>query len=159
MNGAHIHLLLNHFPFIGLFFALFFLAFALVRRNETVLRAGLFLLLAAGLFTAPSYLSGEPAEEIVEKLPTFSEHLVEEHEEAAEFAIWAVGATALLSALALFLSLKKGSTPRSLAATVTAATLFSLIIIGRTNNLGGKISHSELRDGAPHSETSAPDEK
>lgn len=152
MNAAHFHLLVNHFPLIGLFFALPLLIYGSLRSNEHFVRAGLFVALVAGLLAAPTFLTGEPAEEILEKLPGFSEPLVEAHEEAAEFAIWVISITTLAAAVALWASVKKNTNSKMLIRAVIVLNLFSLVVMARTSQLGGKIAHPEIRDSnAPSS--------
>ena len=73
MNGAHLHLLLNHFPLIGFVFSLLILGLGYVRANENFVRVGLLVILVSGVLAAPAYLAGEPAEDVIEKLPGFSE--------------------------------------------------------------------------------------
>ncbi len=72
VNVAHLHLVLNHFPIIGVILTLPWLAYALFFKNASILRASLITLVAIALITIPVYLSGEGAEDIVEKLPGVS---------------------------------------------------------------------------------------
>lgn len=154
MNAAHLHLLLNHFPLIGFVFSLLLLTLGLFRSNESYVRAGFLIILVSGLFAVPTYLAGEPAEKVIEKLPGFSEKLVEAHEEAAELAIWFIGAATLAAGAALWLSIKRTVSSKMILRALLALNLVALILIGRTSNLGGKISHPEIRDTnsstAPH---------
>lgn len=145
MNAAHLHLLLNHFPIIGLVFSILFLILGKYRPNEGFARSGLLLILASGLLAVPTYLSGEPAEKIIEKLPGFSEKLVEAHEEAAEIVIWFMGLTTALAGVGLWLSIKNNTRFNLVLKIVITLNLVTLILIGRVSNLGGKISHEEIR--------------
>ncbi len=145
MNAAHLHIVLNHFPLIGFVFSFLILALGLFRSNESYMRVGLLIILVSGLFAVPTYLAGEPAEEIIEKLPGFSEKLVEAHEEAAEIAIWFIGITTLAAGAALGISYKKTGMSKLILRSVLVLNFISLVFIGRTSNLGGKISHPEVR--------------
>ncbi len=146
MNGAHLHLLLNHFPLIGFVFSFLLLALGLFRSNESYVRTGFLIILLSGMFAIPTYLAGEPAEKIIEKLPGFSEKLVEAHEEAAELAIWFIGITTLAAGAALWFANKKSVTSKMILRPILVLNFISLVLIGRTSNLGGKISHPEVRD-------------
>ena len=146
MNAAHLHLVLNHFPLIGLFVALLIFGFGFLRKDETHLRVGLFIIILSGLLAIPVFLTGEPAEEVIEHMPSFSEELVEEHEEAAGFAIWLVEATAVTALAGFYFSIKRGKLPRPLFYGIAALGLFTFAALARTNSLGGKISHPELRE-------------
>lgn len=145
MSGAHLHLLLNHFPIAGLLFSILILALGLWRGNTGFIRAGLLISAISGVLALATYLTGEPAEKVIEHLPGFLENLVEEHEEAAWYAVWTMGFTGLASATALFLSVKKGRIPKPLMILVVILSLFTFTVIARTNYLGGQISHSEIR--------------
>lgn len=151
MNAAHVHLVLNHFPLVGLVFSFFLLALGSLRSNVSFLKAGLLVVLVSGALAVPTFLSGEPAEEVIEKQPGFSEQLVEPHEEAAELAIWFVGATTLAAAIALMLTIQKRATASLAIKAVIVLNLISLVLIGRASSMGGKISHPEIRDGAVQS--------
>lgn len=147
MNAAHIHLMANHFPLVGFVFSFLLLALGLFRSHEGYARAGFLVILVAGLFAIPTFLAGEPAEEIIEKLPGFTEELVEAHEEAAETAIWFIGVTTLAAAGAFWCSMKKVGRSKLILRILLVLNLVSLILIGRTNQLGGRISHPEIRNG------------
>jgi uncharacterized membrane protein len=147
MTGAHLHLLINHFPVIGLIFAIILLILAYLKPTDGYLRSALVILVVAGALAVPTYFSGEPAEDTIEKLSSFSKPLVHEHEEAGEFAIIFMSITGLLAAAALYFSFKTGKIPKALLIGVVALTLFTLTVVARTNYLGGKIGHVELRDG------------
>lgn len=148
MNGAHLHLMLNHFPLVGLFFSALILGFGFFRRNESYLRIGLYAILLCGVLAAPTFLSGESAEEVIESLPAFSEPHVEAHEEAAELVIWLIGATAFAAFGSLVSFWKKPNLARQLTVATFILNLFAVIGIAWVNNLGGKISHPEIRDSA-----------
>lgn len=146
----------NHFPLIGFVFSFLLLALGLFRSNEGYSRAGFLVILVAGLFAVPTFLTGEPAEEIMEKLPGFSEELVEAHEEAAELAIWLIGATTLAAAAAFWSSLRRVGRSQLILKIILVLNLISLILIGRTNQLGGKISHPEIRSDSAPGESEVP---
>ncbi|HWU42153.1 MAG TPA: hypothetical protein VN132_01905, partial [Bdellovibrio sp.] len=118
----------------------------LFRSNREWIRVGLVITVLSGLVAIPTFLTGEPSEKIIKNLPIFSEPLVEEHEEAAEFAIWFTEITALLSVGGLYFSIKKNSFPKPLVIAIVAVHIFTLTVLARTNYLGGKISHPEVRD-------------
>lgn len=150
MSAEHVHLMFNHFPLIGFIFSFLILILGFVRSNESVIRVGFLIILVSGLLTVPTYLSGEEAEHKVEELPTASKEWLEEHEAAAWYAIWAIGFTSVAATAGLYLSNKKGKTPKPVLLGVMLLNLFSLTVIARTNYLGGPITHSEIRDGLPN---------
>ncbi|MEO6906615.1 MAG: hypothetical protein ABI210_01875 [Abditibacteriaceae bacterium] len=87
MNNAHLHLLLNHFPVLGVWFALAAMAVAFALRNVVMMRSSWVLLVLCALMTIPVYLTGEPAEDMVERLPGVSKPILEQHEDVAKPAM------------------------------------------------------------------------
>jgi uncharacterized membrane protein len=148
MNQAHLHLLLNHVPILGSLFGLLLLLGGLLFRSRPVQRAAHIALVAAALGAIPVLLTGEGAEEQVERIAGVSDYYMEEHEETAETAFWmliAAGALALAALAWSFLS-KGKHTALSLVVVLAAAIAFGLM--ARTGWLGGKIRHSEIRTSA-----------
>lgn len=86
MNWAHVHLAVNHLPVIFVPVAVAPLAFAVVLRSADVTNASPGSFVIAAVLGGGVFLTGEPAEEVVEDLPNISDAAVREHEEAAEIA-------------------------------------------------------------------------
>lgn len=147
MNQAHIHLIVNHVPIVGSLFAAVLLGAGLWQKNASLTRAGLVAVLAAGLLCLPAQLTGEGAAAIVQDMPRVSRALIQNHEAAAELGFWALEGAA---ALALFgLLMLKNASPRArlLAGLALGVTLLSFGLLARAGNLGGQISHPEIREG------------
>src|SRR5690606_10804706 len=98
-NFAQIHLSLNHFPIVGIFFSIFALAWGMATRNYPTIRVGLSFIILSALLCIPVYLSGEPAEHQIEHLAGVSAEALEAHEDAALGAFVVVLATGTLAAL------------------------------------------------------------
>ena len=147
MNGVHVHLLLNHFPVIGILIGLVVFALGVWRRNDSWTRLALGLFAAVALVALATMLTGEAAEEAVEHLPGVSESIIETHEEAAQLA--AIG-TYVLGAISLtaLLWLRRRPLPRALTVTVLPVVLLVSGLMGYAANLGGQIRHTEIRAGS-----------
>ena len=147
MNGVHVHLLLNHFPVIGILIGLVVFALGVWRRNDSWTRLALGLFAAVALVALATMLTGEAAEEAVENLPGVSESIIETHEEAAQLA--AIG-TYVLGAISLtaLLWLRRRPLPRALTVTVLPVVLLVSGLMGYAANLGGQIRHTEIRAGS-----------
>jgi uncharacterized membrane protein len=145
MNLAHVHLVLNHFPVVGLYLSAILLGLGLIRKNEGYLKAGLLLVIVAGALVVPTYFTGEPAEDVIKEMQGFSEERVEEHEAAALFAICFTVLASLLAATACWISCKKKQIPYALVIGVFLLVLFTITVVSRTAYLGGMISHPEIR--------------
>lgn len=146
MDATHLHLLVNHLPILGSFFALPLLALALWRRREPWLLAGAVLLLvvaAGGAVVAEE--SGEGAEEAVEHLPGVDEAMIHDHEERAEVAVPLAVVTALAGLVAAAWSLRRGTVFLPAGGAVLALTLASAGAMAWVGQSGGVIRHTEIR--------------
>ena len=151
MNGAHLHLLVNHLPVIGSIFAILLLVWSLARKNTEMARAALGLSVIAAIAGLAAYFTGEPAEHMAEEIAGVSKSAIHTHEESAELATVLLGGYGVF-ALAALIYLRKRTIefPRKL---VTLALLLSFVpagAMGWTANQGGKIRHPEITQaGAP----------
>jgi hypothetical protein len=97
------------------------------------------------LAAIPVFLTGEPAEEAVEKLPGVSESFLELHEEAAEIAIWLMGITGLVSLVALVMQKKQSAKANAAFILACILSAFAFASMAQTGYYGGKIRHTEIR--------------
>ena len=149
MSAAHFHLALNHIPLLGILFGAALLAYGLWRDTSEVQKASLGLLAVAGLITIAVYLTGEPAEEIVEGLAGVSHDAIEAHEALGMYALVASLLTAFSALLALILGAVRQHLIRWTVLLTLVLAIMSTGLLGYTANLGGKISHPELRADTP----------
>lgn len=147
MNPAHIHLLLNHFPIIISIVAFVIFIIGFIKKNDTLTKTAFWLFIASAIFVIPVYLTGEPAENIVEKMPGVNGDLIENHEKGATWAIIYNVLLGLYSAVVLFLYHKKGKFDKKLMIITIVLCLFSISTIIVVGSSGGKIHHMELREG------------
>jgi len=147
MNAAHLHLMLNHLPILGLFFGLVILAFGLLRKQGMLKRTGLILLVFAMAITLPVNSTGEEAEEIVERMPDRSSELIHDHEEAADTALWLMLLTGGLSIGALVMLSRSHQRAHLLTSATLGLGVLVFIWMVQVANLGGRISHPEIRPG------------
>ncbi len=149
MNLAHLHLVLNHVPVIGMLLALALMFAAAVRRSEELKRVSLALLVVFALIAIPVFFTGEPAEDVVEHLPGVSKAAISQHEGAAEIALAGMEVVGALALVGLLLYRRAPATPRWF---FTVAVLLAIVVAGlmaRTANLGGQIRHTEVSGSAP----------
>ena len=145
MNGAQIHLALNHIPLFGTLFGLLILAVASFRHNDLLRTTGFVVLLASALLTIPAYLTGEKAEDVIENLPGVTHDLIEEHEDAALFAFIGVELLGTVALAGLFFSRRNAGLARGCAMGCLLLSIAVMVVLGRTAHLGGQISHQEIR--------------
>ncbi len=149
MNGAHLHLMLIHFPIAGTILAVPLLATAWRLKNETLKLTGLSMVVVVGLLGYAAFLSGGEAGGIVRNFPNVIKGSIHEHAEAADWAIWFLALNALLSVFGLFTFLKHRKVSQWVFTAVMLLTLFSTTVLLRVAYLGGNIQHIETRDGFP----------
>ena len=156
MNTAHWHMLLNHLPMVGIIVGTLILAAGFVLKNQPAVKiTALGVFVFAALMAIPSYLTGEGAEEIAEKLPGVTEGFIENHEDLGKiFLILTESLGALALVTFLFLRLKSKLAPVLLGLVFITAVGTS-IFAKQVGTSGGQVRHTEIRNGnAPASETS-----
>ena len=150
MNGAHLHLVLNHLPVVLAPTALIVLALGLWRRNEEFIKVGLGLFVAASLLAIPAYLTGEPAESVVARYSGVTMENIERHEGAATGALVAIILAGLVSLTHLVREWRRGDAPPWLVPMALILGLLATVWLGVAANLGGHVRHQELRDMRPN---------
>ena len=118
-----------------------------MRKSEEIKRVSLGIFAIIAVATHPVYFTGEPAEEIVDRLPGVEEPIIEEHEESALIAFTAVGILGISALGTLWRYRRADTIPKRL---VIAGMILSIAVCGLmawTADLGGKIRHSEIRSG------------
>lgn len=148
MNQAHLHLLLNHLPILGVLFGLLIMASGFFLKNNSVKRTALGLFVLSGLFAIPAYLTGEGAEEVVESLPGVTENLIEAHEDLANIFLWMVGALGLFSLATFYADFKSNKMAPTLFVISFVAAIGTMVFAQQVGTSGGEIRHTEIRSGA-----------
>lgn len=144
MNFAHWHLLLNHLPVLGTALGTLVLLTALLKRSDELKRLSLWVFVLAAVAAVPAYLTGEPAEGVIERLPNVAENLIERHEGWALISLVATGLTGALALLGWFAYRKAERLPQWLSAGALALALLTSGLMAWTANLGGQIRHPEI---------------
>ncbi|GAB4395801.1 MAG: hypothetical protein OHK0053_06620 [Microscillaceae bacterium] len=160
MNGAQIHLLLNHIPILGALFGLILLIFGFIRANRSLTQAALLTFIVAALVTIPVDWSGEAAEEILEEKyeAQVSHDLIHEHEEMAELSVALMLALGGLSLLAFYFSWRKHRFATLANGAVLVLALVVFVTMARTGHSGGLIRHPELLPVTPTAPASSQDD-
>lgn len=154
MDAAHLHLLLNHVPVLGAVFGLLLIVYAMVRDSDEVVRAALWTLGLVGAAAVVVYLTGEPAEELIESLdpPGFSHDALERHEAVALWATVAAAAVGVFALLTLWVH-RARPVPRKIRGVLLVVALGLAGVMGWAANSGGQVRHQEIReDPAPSAE-------
>jgi hypothetical protein len=148
MSGVHLHLLLNHIPVLGTIGALLLLIFALWSKSADIRRAAMGGFVLIALLTIPVYMTGDAAKDAVRGLPGVTRPLVQEHEDAALFAMISASLTGVIALFAMFMEKRRPQMARPLTIAVLIVALWSTSVLVRVSYLGGLVRHTEIRPAA-----------
>lgn len=146
MNQAHYHMLVNHFPIIGLFFGIAILGYGMFKKNALLINIAYVIFIFCMIMGKISMMTGDKAEHFVEEIPGFSHDLIHKHEEAAEGFMKLMYAVGLTSALGIFVNYKKHKKALLVSFLVFTVVVVALILSGPVGTSGGEIRHSEIRE-------------
>jgi uncharacterized membrane protein len=145
MSLPHIHLLLNHFPIIGLIIALGLFLVSLVGKSDDLKRASLVIFTGIALLSIPTYMSGNGAAEKIQKLPGISKAVLAAHNDAALVSLLFVELTGLVAWLGLWQYRRFACARRWSLVTVLTLSVATVYFMAVTGNTGGEIRHTEIR--------------
>lgn len=147
MNEAHLHVAINHFPVVGAVIGMVIIIAGLLKKNDAVVEAALWLFVGLALLAIPVLLTGQAAKEMLEHFPGIEEDVIEKHEGLAKITVWILVITGFLSLCQLYLTRIKKQPGR-----FTALVAFLAVVASGsaaiTANAGGKVRHSEFENGA-----------
>jgi hypothetical protein len=138
VNLAHLHLLLNHFPTVGLGIALGLLLASLLKKSEDLKQASFVAFFLLGLLAIPAYLTGSAAHYVLQNQPGVSQQVIAAHQDAALLALILIEITGLVAWLALWRFRPWHQTGILVLAIVTFGLMASAA------NIGGHIRHPEI---------------
>lgn len=147
MNQAHWHLIFNHAPIFGALAGAMLLAAGLLQRQDALLRAGLWTLVLAVVVGLPAQLTGSGAAQVVKDMPRVSQALIKNHAEAARAGYWVLVATGTLALLSTLQLQQRAVRARQFVWATLLGAVLSFGLLARAGNLGGQISHPEIREG------------
>ncbi|GAB3898993.1 hypothetical protein [Spirosoma agri] len=143
LNGAHWHLLVNHFPIVGSLLATIVLGYGLIRRQASVIQLSFGLFVLMGITTVVTNQTGESAEHYLKSIHALDRPRLHVHEEAADIANIGMYLTALLSLLTL--SWQRAKQLRFLPVLIFILSIITFGLMANVGRLGGLIRHTELR--------------
>jgi uncharacterized membrane protein len=145
LSPTHFHLLLNHFPTIGFIIGLTLFVAALVARSDHLKQAALVVLVGIALLTIPTYVTGDAAHRALADNGQLSESLILMHESAAFVSLMLMAVTGGFAWLGLWQYRRMLHLPRWNTAVIIVLSALTLAAVSRAANLGGEISHPEIR--------------
>ena len=156
-NTAHLHVVLNHVPTIGFCVGLVIFLIGLVRRHDSLKRTGLTVFFVVANVSIATYVTGVGAEELIKDRPDVSATAIRAHEDAALLAFALMETTGFFAWLALWQWRRiPRQTPRATLPVVLVLSVVTFALMANAANLGGEISHAEIR-AASAATTAVPD--
>lgn len=148
MNWAYLHVIINHFPIVGVIIGTLILIAGMVFKNEGIKISGLGTIVFAALMAVVVDLTGDPAREAVRGTPDFVLSLINRHENIAVVALFIIIPAGLLAAVTLFSIWKKVHAVKFLMIMTLIISLISCVAMGYVGRTGGQIRHLEFRNDA-----------
>lgn len=145
MDWAYFHIVINHFPIVGVIVGTLLLISGLVFKNEGVNLAGSGTIVFSSLTAILAYLTGSPAERTAKKIPDIVESLVSLHENIATVSMYLIVPAGLIAAVTFYSIWKKEKAAQFLLIFTIALSIIAsgaMLYVGRT---GGQIRHTEFR--------------
>ncbi len=158
MNLTHVHLLLNHFPTIGMVVGLGLFVLALAAKSDDLKRASLGIFFAMALLSIPTFATGTAADLALSGHPEISKTAIEAHKNAAFVALAFMELLGALSWLGLWQYRRLSHLPQGTLVAVLLAALMTFGLMAQAANIGGELRHPEIRTdpAAAESATAAP---
>jgi len=144
---AHVHLLINHFPTIGMILGLGLLLLSFVRKNDHLKKVSLEVLFLIALATLPVYVSGQAAAETLKGQAGVSAEAVVAHNDAALASFIMMEITGFFAWLVLWRMRRIGWPTKGLTYTVLVLAVMTVAAVARAANIGGDIRHPEISGG------------
>ncbi|MDB5033494.1 MAG: hypothetical protein JWQ98_735 [Chlorobi bacterium] len=144
MNGAHIHLILNHIPVVGILFCTALLVVAMMRKSADVRRVALWSFVVVAAITIPAYLTGDPAQETLRGVSGVMRGAIHAHEEMAFISMIGAEIAGILAIFGLVMMRKPEGPPAWLMAVLLLLSLAVCVLMAITSTRGGEIRHPEI---------------
>jgi hypothetical protein len=139
----HLHLAINHSPLYAETFAFFLLLIGTIRRNRTLVTAGLVTAIVAVLCAFAANWTGNGAAEVLKNanppIAGVDLQAIGLHDQAATFVLVSASITGAAALLALWWR------RRWLEIVILVLALWSITVAVRVALLGGRIHHPEVR--------------
>lgn len=145
---SHWHLLLNHFPSVGLVIALGLLLGSFYLRSHDLRHASLLLFVLLAFLVIPTYITGAGAGWEIRGSGDISADRIAAHRDAATLAFIALMITGWMAWFALWQHRRFARTSGWVVPGVLVLGLLTLVFMVDTGHLGGHINHPEVRTAA-----------
>ena len=144
---SHFHIILNHFPSIGLVIGLFFFVVALVIDNDGMKRASLVVFTICGVLGVPTYVTGASSMWALTDPPmdNISQAAINAHRDMALWTLFALAATGVVAWVELWRYRYLNRFSSTTLYVVLGFAIVTLGLIAEAGHRGGQINHPEIR--------------
>ncbi|MBS1537361.1 MAG: hypothetical protein JST20_06395 [Bacteroidetes bacterium] len=146
MNQAHVHLVLNHLPIIFPLVGLLVMVGGIILRSDIIKRIAYSIFIIGALSAIVAFITGEGAEEVVEKVQGVSDQFIKAHEEIADVFAALSYILGGISLIAFWANWKQKSFSNALSFSTVIFCLVVLFYAQKTGTSGGEIRHTEIRN-------------
>jgi len=147
MNAAHLHLMFNHLPIVGLGFAILINLLAMIRKSEELKNLSFWFYILIGLLAILPILTGDGAGEILKTYPGIDNEAIENHETWGYIFFYGLMLNSLLAIVALWFSQKKPELVKKLGITMLVIAIVLLFFAYQAGTTAGNIRHPEIEQG------------
>lgn len=141
---VHLHLLLNHFPTVGMIVGFGVFLLALVQKSDDLKRGALAVMFVIALLSLPTYMTGYSAQKAVRGMAGISQGVVNLHQRSALMALIFMEATGVAAWYGLYSSRRRlASSARNTAVVLLLASV-TIGLMASAANVGGEIRHPEI---------------
>lgn len=148
MDWAYFHIVINHFPIVGVIIGSLLLMAGLIFKNQGVNLSGLGTIVFAMFTAILAYQTGDPAEDVVMGIPGIAEILINRHEDLATVGMYLLIPAGLMAALSIYSIWQKERSVHFLIIITLVLSLISSGVMVYVGQTGGQIRHTEFRNDA-----------
>ncbi len=153
-SGPHLHIVLNHFPVIGLILTLGLYLAAFYLNSNDLKRSSLILFVILGILSIPVYISGAAARWAYQGRTDVSMDVITAHQDVALLAFIFLGITGCIAWLALWQQRRFGTLNNANLYSVLGLAIISAFLMIETGSVGGTIVRPDLHEAAATAEAS-----
>ncbi len=148
MDGAHLHLAINHLPIVGALIGFLVLLTGVFIKSPQVKYTALGIFIFSALTSVAVFYTGKRAEGIVGNIPGISETLIHQHEEYAELFFTTLLILGGIALITLFLEIRKAKIANYGFIAMLLLSIATMVMAGYVGTSGGGIRHAEIRNEA-----------
>jgi hypothetical protein len=144
LNAAHFHIAINHLPVVGFMAALVLAICALFIKDRMLHLTAWMFTVGCAVTVVISFLTGEPAEAMIEGTPGLSDAYLSAHMRWGQWTYWAGIGVGLIALVGWFIAKRKFEADRKAMVLLIVMLLAANFLGAMTASLGGDIKHPEI---------------